>query len=78
MTYANVELLNGVDVELADRKQIGEDEIRRITISCLVDTGAVMLTINEEIRQALGLRIKNHRPSQMADGPVLFYPLPGR
>ena len=52
LVYANVELLNATDVDMAARHQIGEDEIRHLEISCMVDTGAVMLIINEEIRAA--------------------------
>ncbi len=77
MVHANIEIINAADLELADRMQIGEEEIRRIEISCLVDSGAVMLTINEDIREALGLRIKDHRPSQLADGRRIMLPVAG-
>jgi hypothetical protein len=36
-----------------------------------------MLTINDEIRRALGLRIKDTRPSQMADGTRIVLPVAG-
>jgi clan AA aspartic protease len=77
MIYANIELLNAADVEQAARFDIGEDEIRSITVNCLVDTGSVMMAINEEIRAALGLRIKDDRPSQLADGTRLDLPVAG-
>lgn len=77
MPHANIEIINAADLELADRMQIGEEEIRRVEISCLVDSGAVMLTINEDIREALGLRIKDHRPSQLADGRRIMLPVAG-
>lgn len=77
MVHANIEIFNAADLELADRLQIGEEEIRRIEISCLVDSGPVMLTINEDIRDALGLRIKDHRPSQLADGTRIMLPVAG-
>ena len=77
MVHANIEIINAADLELADRMQIGKEEIRRIEISCLVDSGAVMLTINEDIREALGLRIKDHRPSQLADGRRIMLPVAG-
>ena len=53
IVYANIELLNGGDVELSRRKYISEEDIRQININMMVDSGALMLTINEEIREAL-------------------------
>jgi clan AA aspartic protease len=77
MVYANIELLNGDDVALNRRNFISEDEIRRINLNMMVDSGAIMLTINEEIRAALGLSIIDHRPSQLADGTRLTLPVAG-
>ena len=77
LTYANIELRNGGDIVLNRRKYIGEDEIRQMTINMMVDSGAIMLTINEEIREALGLDIIDHRPSQLADGTRLSLPVAG-
>ncbi len=50
--YANIELLNGGDVELSRRQYISDEDIRQININMMVDSGAIMLTINEEIREA--------------------------
>ena len=77
MVHANIELLNGDDVSLNRRGMIGEEEIKRLVISMLVDSGAIMLTINEEIRLALDLPIIDHRPSQLADGTRLDLPVAG-
>lgn len=77
IVYANIELRNNGDVELSRRKYIGEDDIRQITISMMVDSGALMLAINEEIRQALGLEIIDHRVSQLANGMRLKLPVAG-
>ena len=77
LTYANIELLNGGDVEMQRRNYLAKDEIRQIEVNMLVDSGALMLVINEEIRQALGLSIIDHRPSQLADGTRLELPVAG-
>ena len=77
LTYANIELLNGGDVEMQRRNYMGADEIRQIEVNMLVDSGALMLVINEDIRQALGLDIIDHRPSQLADGTRLELPVAG-
>jgi clan AA aspartic protease len=67
-TYANITIQNGGDVLDARKNRIGEDEIRQVTITALVDTGAIQLCINEEIQEALGLETIGTRPSQLADG----------
>ena len=77
LTYANIILKNGGDVEDFRRNRIGEDEIRQIEISALVDTGSVTMAINETIREALGLQIIGHRASQLADGTRLQLPVVG-
>jgi clan AA aspartic protease len=77
IVYANIELLNNGDVELNRRKFISDDEIRKINLNMMVDSGAIMLTINEEIRELLGLSIIDHRPSQLADGTRLTLPVAG-
>ncbi len=77
IVYANIELRNGGDIELSRRKYIGEEDIRYININMMVDSGAIMLAINEEIRVALGLEIIDHRSSQLADGTRLNLPVAG-
>lgn len=75
--YANIELLNGGDIALFRRKYINKEEIRQVKINMIANSGALMLTINEEIREALGLEIIDHRPSQLADGTRLTLPVAG-
>ena len=71
LTYANIELLNAGDETLVLRGHIGEDEMRQITVHAMVDTGAIMLCINEDIQQVLGLPFRRKRRSQTADGRIL-------
>lgn len=77
MVYANIELSNQEDMSLHRRNFIGEDEIRKIEVNMLVDSGSVMLAINEEIQQALGVPTIEYRPSQVADGRRLTLPVAG-
>ena len=49
LTYANIELLNGDDLTDLRRGRIGEDEVRQMTIRTMVDTGSVMLCLNETL-----------------------------
>jgi clan AA aspartic protease len=71
LTYANIELQNADDEGLIRRGIIGKDEMRQITINAMVDTGSIMLCINESIQQVLGLPYRKKRRSQTADGRIL-------
>lgn len=77
MIYADIELVNGSDLVLAKKKHIGEDEIRRMDVKALVDTGAMHLTINETIKDFLGLEVEERRKGRLADGTVLDVELTG-
>jgi clan AA aspartic protease len=77
MVYANIELVNEDDMALNRRHYIGEEDIRQMTVNMLVDSGSVMLAINEEIQEALGLPIIDHRQSQVADERRLVLPVAG-
>ena len=71
LTYANIELVNGDDLTDVRRGRIGEDEVRQMTIRTMVDTGSVMLCLNESIKDALGLEVIGTRRSQLANGMLL-------
>ena len=71
LTYANIELRNAGDIEMVRRGYIGEDEIRQMTIHTMVDTGSIMLCINDGIKNALGLPYFGKRRSQLANGMVV-------
>ena len=62
---------NAQDEGQLRRGQIGEDEIRQITVHAMVDTGSIMLCINESIRQVLDIPIRSKRRSQLANGQIL-------
>jgi clan AA aspartic protease len=48
-------------------------EVRKLTVEAMPDTGAWTLVINEEIRQKLGLSIKETSESTLADGKTDTY-----
>lgn len=73
LIYAEIELINGEDLALARRNIIGEQEVKRMTISALVDSGSYMLAINETIQAQLQLPVVERRQAQMADGRVVEY-----
>ena len=71
LVYAEIELINGGDLELAKRHYIGEDEVKRMTVTALVDTGSYMLCINENIQEQLQLRVVEKRKTQLANGEIV-------
>lgn len=71
LVYANIELINGDDLALQRRGYVTEDQVRRITVRALVDSGAESLAINENIKMQLGLEVVDTRAAQLADGTML-------
>ena len=52
-----IDIENFVDRSRFEDKQIGEEQIRRYRMEALVDTGAVMLALPQDVVDKLGLRI---------------------
>jgi clan AA aspartic protease len=77
LVYADVELINGEDLILARRHYIGEDEIKRMHVNILVDTGSYMLCISESIQEQLSLPVKEKRKAQLANGTIEEYEVVG-
>lgn len=77
LVYADIELINATDITNAKRNIIGEDEVKRMSITTLVDSGAYMMAINETIQAQLDLQIVEHRKVQLASGEVVEYPVVG-
>ena len=69
--YAEIELINGYDLEDARKKIIGEEEVRRMKVTALVDTGALMLCINESIQEQLQFPVDEKRKAETADGRIV-------
>jgi len=78
LIYAEVELINSTDVVNSRRYLIGEEEIRSMRVTMLVDSGSFLMVINETIMEYLGLSIKEKgRPVQLADGSWVEYDVVG-
>ena len=77
LVYADVELINSGDMEMARRYMIGEDEVKRINVNMLVDTGAYNLCINESIQEQLDLPFIEKRKAQLANGHIEEYNVVG-
>jgi clan AA aspartic protease len=63
---AEITLKNGGDLVRARDGHITEQNIRSVTVTALVDTGARTLIINENLRDKLGLTIVNEFSATLA------------
>jgi clan AA aspartic protease len=69
--HAEIELISGEDLLHARRGNLDIDEIKKIRITVLVDTGAMSLAINENIQEYLQLPVLDNRRFQMANGQAV-------
>jgi clan AA aspartic protease len=77
LTYADIELINADDIALAKRYIIGQEEVKRLHINMLVDTGAYNLCINESMQAQLELPFLEKRKGQLANGSIEEYDFVG-
>ncbi|NML20133.1 clan AA aspartic protease [Pseudoflavitalea sp. G-6-1-2] len=73
LIYAEIELINGLESGLARKSQFCIDEVKKIRVSMLVDSGAYYLTINENIQEVLQLPVVRQKRVQLADGRFEVY-----
>jgi len=73
LIYADIELINAGDLEDVRKFRLGYEEVRRMHVEMLVDTGAYMLCINENIVKQLDLPIVEKRTGILANGQIMEY-----
>lgn len=73
LVYADIELINGEDLTLSRRFMIGEDEIKRMNVSALVDTRSYVLCINESIQEQLQFPVMEKRKAETADSRIVEF-----
>jgi len=69
--YADIELTNQDDLAFYRRGWAAANEVRRVTTTALVDSGAWDLVLNEEIQQQLQLPIVGKDLVRLADETLL-------
>lgn len=69
--------MNGEDLVLARRHIIGQEEIKKMTVSMLVVSGTYSLCINESIQELHQLPVIEKRKTQMANGSIEEYDIVG-
>ncbi len=77
LVYAEIELINAIDLGNARQYKITEDEIRRTRVNMLVDSGSVYMCINESVQEQLQLAVVEKRKGRLADGRVVEYNVVG-
>lgn len=73
--HADIELINGIDMGNAQRGDLDPDEIHKINVDALVDTGSLFMVINENIQEYLRLPVVDYRPMQLASEHMLKCPV---
>lgn len=66
-TYADIELFSADDLALNRRGFLPEEDIKRMRVTVLVDSGAHTLVINDHIRQQLDLPVLEERTARFAN-----------
>jgi clan AA aspartic protease len=73
--HIDLELANGADIIF---NRMGQNvPLRQCTVRALVDTGCMMLAINEDICAQLGLMKVDERAAELADGSIAMYDVVG-
>ena len=75
--YAEVQLTNEDDLAFRRRGWAAENEIRRITTTALVDSGAYDLVLNRAVQERLQLPVIGRRPVKLADETIVEVDLVG-
>jgi len=68
--YADIELINTGDITLSRHNYIKLEEVKRMTVSMLINSGVYNLFINESIQQQLDLPFIEKRKAEMANGSI--------
>jgi predicted aspartyl protease len=71
ITYAEIELIRGADLILVEEGYLPADQIRRLSVTALVDTGASMLVISRTLSKLLALRKVSEVDTELANGTLM-------
>jgi clan AA aspartic protease len=69
--YAEIELISTESLILHRRGFLREEEVKRLKLNALVDSGAYMLVITDEIRQQLELPLIQEQVFRLADDSTI-------
>jgi clan AA aspartic protease len=75
--YAEIEVVHYDDLSDARRGRITPDQVRRMHITAMVDSGADYFAINEHIQNQLQLPVNETRVFELADGSEISLEIVG-
>jgi clan AA aspartic protease len=71
LVRADIELVNFEDKILAKNGHLSPTNIRKMSANMMVDSGAIMLAINEQIKNQLGLVATETQSFTLANGQII-------
>ncbi len=71
ITYAEIELVRVADQILVQEGYLTADQIRRVQVTALVDSGSSMLVVPRSLAKLLNLRGLDTVQTELADGSIL-------
>lgn len=77
LVYAEIDLISVDDLVLHRRGYLDEDKIKQVKVKALVDSGAYMLCINENVRAQLDLPIIEKQFGTLADETLIEFDVVG-
>ena len=68
LVYADIEILSSEDLFAYRRGKLAKSDIKSVAVTALVDSGAYILSINENIKAQLDLTVIEEQIAELADG----------
>ncbi len=71
LIYANIKLTRSDDLALYRAGYLKQDQIKHLQVRALVDSGAYLLTINQQVKEQLDLPTLDEQEAELADGSIV-------
>ncbi len=68
LVYADIEILSSEDLLAYRRGKLAKEDVKRVAVKALVDSGTYTLSINETIKAQLDLTVIGEQITELADG----------
>jgi predicted aspartyl protease len=75
--YADIEIVNFSQLDMARRNLMDMDEVKRMHVNIMVDSGALLLCINENIQSIFDFPFVKRERLELADGSIAEYDVVG-
>lgn len=71
LVHAEIEIINSVEKEMVRRHIIDQDEVKRMLLTVLVDSGTMNLCINESIQAIMNLPFVRKERKRLANEEII-------